>query len=325
MDPTPLTGGRDLLPSIGLILGAFFVAYVYFAICLQLLARRTGTPGGWKAWVPLVNLGLMARIGGRSVVWAVLCLVPLLGLIPLVMIWAGIARARGKSGILGVLIIVPLLNLLLPLILLAGGNTANLATAAATTPAPGPPRCSACCASYSSGERYCGDCGQSVAIDQMRPASENPATAAVAAPSGSRAGLWIAAVFLLALIGAGAYLATGQRGVSVTGGGNGSAQRPTAVLPTRLSGVLREFPADNAASVARPTSVVSQNLRVKDSSATIPLSWFPKGIEPRRFAPVPPTLTSARYQEGVSGPAVWPAAARTSAAAQCTRSSERTL
>jgi hypothetical protein len=170
--------------------------YVYFAVCLSIIAGKTGTPGGWMAWIPIANLVLMARIAGRSGAWAVLCLIPLLNIIFLVILWVDIAKARGKAGWMGALIIVPLVNFLVPAILASGppsggpGHPGAAASAglpyggatppfgavppqqpyaqAASSSMPFSARCQTCGAYLAPGEQFCGDCGTRVVPPQQQ-------------------------------------------------------------------------------------------------------------------------------------------------------------
>src|SRR5712692_7711488 len=73
-----------------LFLGALF--YVYFAVMLTILARKSRTPNAWLAWVPFGNLCLMCRIGQRPAGWAILLLIPLVNLVMGVIVWMGIAK-----------------------------------------------------------------------------------------------------------------------------------------------------------------------------------------------------------------------------------------
>jgi len=101
--------------------GAFIVMlliwgaiYCYFAITLQIIARKTGTPNGWLAWIPIANIYLMCLIAGKPAWWLILFLVPLVNLVIGLLVWMGISKARGKPEWLGVLFIIPFANLILP-------------------------------------------------------------------------------------------------------------------------------------------------------------------------------------------------------------------
>ncbi|MEW6281672.1 MAG: DUF5684 domain-containing protein, partial [Candidatus Eremiobacterota bacterium] len=103
------------LPELGALLVPFLlvagVLYVYFAVCLSVMASKTGTPNGWMAWVPLLNLLLLCHIAGKSPAWLLGCLVPFFNLVAVVVLWMGAAERRGKSPALGLLILLPPVSL----------------------------------------------------------------------------------------------------------------------------------------------------------------------------------------------------------------------
>ncbi len=95
--------------------------YVYMAICLMKIAKKTGAANAWFAWVPILNLVLMIKIAGKPMWWLALFLLmfipfvgPVIGLIIAVLLWMEIAAAVGKEKWLGILMIVPLVNLVIP-------------------------------------------------------------------------------------------------------------------------------------------------------------------------------------------------------------------
>ncbi len=87
-------------------------AYVFGALCLMLIAKKTDTPNAWLAWIPIANLYLMTEIAGVDWWWMILCFVPFVNLIAMVYLWMKISEARGQSEFLGLLILVPCVNLL---------------------------------------------------------------------------------------------------------------------------------------------------------------------------------------------------------------------
>lgn len=97
------------------------VFYVYTALCLYFIAKKTATSPEWLAWIPIANLFLMCKIAKLSYWW----LLGIFGLfIPIVNIlanfywiglfvfmWYKIAEARNKPGWIGILTIIPIANL----------------------------------------------------------------------------------------------------------------------------------------------------------------------------------------------------------------------
>ncbi len=104
------------------ILGAFLmffliffaVFYVYTALALQTIAKKTNTENPWLAWIPIANIILMLNIAKKPLWWFVLCLVPFVNIVILVIVWMAIAEARHKPNWWGILMIVPVANLIVP-------------------------------------------------------------------------------------------------------------------------------------------------------------------------------------------------------------------
>lgn len=96
--------------------------YLIFALCLQIIARKTKTEGSWLAWIPIFNLYLMLKIAGRSGLELILFFIPIVNLVVWVGVWKDIALARNMSpegawGI-GITMLIPFLNFI-PLMILA--------------------------------------------------------------------------------------------------------------------------------------------------------------------------------------------------------------
>jgi uncharacterized protein DUF5684 len=88
--------------------------YIYLALCMYFIAKKTQTPNDWMAWVPIANLLLMFMVAKKPWWWILLMLIPIVNIVVIVITWMEIAKARGKSGVWGLLLLVPLLNLLVP-------------------------------------------------------------------------------------------------------------------------------------------------------------------------------------------------------------------
>jgi hypothetical protein len=113
-----------------------FAVYLFFAVMLFLIARKTATSPAFLAFVPVANLFLMVLIAGKPIWWLALIIVlPILsavmtplgaidptgGILALVLsalfglgsaavylfVCLGIASARGKSALWGILAFVP--------------------------------------------------------------------------------------------------------------------------------------------------------------------------------------------------------------------------
>ena len=95
-----------------LVIGA--AAYIYFALALQTIAKKTGTPNAWLAWIPIVNIFLMLDIAKKPMWWFILFLIPLVNLVMGVIVWMAVATARRKPEWWGILSIVPVVNIVVP-------------------------------------------------------------------------------------------------------------------------------------------------------------------------------------------------------------------
>ncbi len=114
-DSGPGFAGAALAGVFGLFMFAFFIAiYVYFALAFQTIAKKTNTPDDWWAWVPIMNLLLVAKIAKKEVWWGLLCLIPLVGIVFAIILMMGVAEARNKPNWWGILMIVPVANFIVP-------------------------------------------------------------------------------------------------------------------------------------------------------------------------------------------------------------------
>lgn len=145
MDPTYSTSmsyDSSIDPAAAVAIGGmiflviFFIAiicYVYSAICLMKIAKKTNTENAWFAWIPILNVVLMLQIAKRPMWWLVLAIIPFVNLAWIVLgviVWMDICERLGKDRMLGLLIIVPIANFVLPGYL-AFSETATVAQATA--------------------------------------------------------------------------------------------------------------------------------------------------------------------------------------------------
>jgi len=63
--------------------------------------KKAGRPG-WAAVIPVYNLYVQAKIGGKSGWWVLLAMLPYIGWVFLILVNAGVARRFGKSDGFGV-------------------------------------------------------------------------------------------------------------------------------------------------------------------------------------------------------------------------------
>lgn len=89
------------------------IGYIYVAICLTKIAKKTNTENGWFAWIPILNVFLMLMIAKKPLWWFILMLIPFVNLIIGIIVWMAIAEARGKPNWIGILTIVPFVNIII--------------------------------------------------------------------------------------------------------------------------------------------------------------------------------------------------------------------
>ncbi len=108
----------------GSLLWIWLVPYVWLAVCLMVIASKTGTPNGWFAFIPILNLYLLCKVAGHSGWWMLAILfVPLLDIIVTIWFWVDIAKRRNQQAWLGILMIIPIANLIIPGILAFSDGT----------------------------------------------------------------------------------------------------------------------------------------------------------------------------------------------------------
>jgi hypothetical protein len=149
--PSPEATGAMMTIFGGLFI--FFVVflvifYVYMAICLMKIAKKTNTPNGWMAWIPIANVVLMLQIAKKPVWWTALLLlffIPLINviagivwLILSIIIWMAICKRLGKPEWIGVLMIVPIANLVVPGYLAFSNGVASAQSVESTPPPMAP-------------------------------------------------------------------------------------------------------------------------------------------------------------------------------------------
>jgi len=102
----------------GLALAISLAIYIYFAVALMAIAKRTETKNGWLAFIPIANVYLMTQIAGLPA-WYTLAIflpiIPFIGglamMVAMVYFWWIIAEKVGKPNWWGILLLIPVVNL----------------------------------------------------------------------------------------------------------------------------------------------------------------------------------------------------------------------
>ena len=115
--------GMGTLAAMGAAVAAvfflFFIAiYIYGALALMAIAKKTKTANAWLAWIPLANVYLIIQIAGQEwwqIFALLLYLIPVIGGIAFLAVTAfwfwKISEEVKKPGWLGILMIIPGVNL----------------------------------------------------------------------------------------------------------------------------------------------------------------------------------------------------------------------
>jgi len=101
---------KYLLIGIAVLLAT----YVYMALALVAIAKKTDTAHALWGWIPIMNVVLMLKIARKPVWWIILLLIPLVNIVFAALVWMRIAETRQKPRWWGVLAIVPVVNLIVP-------------------------------------------------------------------------------------------------------------------------------------------------------------------------------------------------------------------
>ena len=130
IDDVGITGGLGVLSLFLGTMSLFFILpiigiYVYFALALSTIAKKTNTSNAWFAWVPILNFILMAKIAKMSLWTVLLMLIPIVNIVIMVIWWMKIAERRGKPSWLGILMLLPIANLVIPGILAWSNGNKN--------------------------------------------------------------------------------------------------------------------------------------------------------------------------------------------------------
>lgn len=119
----PFPGGqkgmRGLPPGmpVGLVAGLgimmyliAFLFYIFFSLCLFLIAKKLNVPNPWTAWIPLIQVWTFVSSAGKAWWWILLLLVPIVNTIVGVYLWICITENLGRNKWLGLLMLVPIVN-----------------------------------------------------------------------------------------------------------------------------------------------------------------------------------------------------------------------
>jgi len=112
---------QDFTVASGGMMGAFMaifavvwililVGYIYSAIAYMAIAKRTNTPNGWFAFIPILNIILMLQIAKRPLWWIILFIIPIVNLVIGIILFLDILKALKRPGWWIIMMFLPIVN-----------------------------------------------------------------------------------------------------------------------------------------------------------------------------------------------------------------------
>lgn len=112
IDPAAAKGLAIFGIGIFVVVMLFVIAvYVYSAICVMRMAKKTNTENAWMAWIPIFNLVLLIQIARKPLWWIILFFIPLVNIVMTILVWMGVSKELKKPEWIGVVMIIPIANL----------------------------------------------------------------------------------------------------------------------------------------------------------------------------------------------------------------------
>ena len=88
-------------------------AYVYFALVLQTIAKKTKTENPWFAWIPILNVILMIQIAEKPIWWIILYFIPIVNIVIGIIIMIEVLKKRDYPGWWVILFFIPIVNIII--------------------------------------------------------------------------------------------------------------------------------------------------------------------------------------------------------------------
>jgi hypothetical protein len=111
------------------------VFYIYFCLCIFLIAKKLDVPNPWIAWIPVVQIWTIVNCAGKPWWWILLLLVPIVNIIIGIVLWMSITENLGKNKWLGLLMLLPIVNFIFIGILAFSKTERHAEAMEETTPA----------------------------------------------------------------------------------------------------------------------------------------------------------------------------------------------
>lgn len=79
--------GAIIALGIAVVLMIGIGVYVYTSLALMSIFKQRKVKQAWLAWIPIANMAVMLQLGGFHWAWIFLILIPILGWIPLIILF----------------------------------------------------------------------------------------------------------------------------------------------------------------------------------------------------------------------------------------------
>ncbi|MGQ9570225.1 MAG: DUF5684 domain-containing protein [Thermodesulfovibrionales bacterium] len=109
--PVQPMGVSGLFAGFAMILILIEIAlYIFFSLCLFLIAKKLNVPAPWTAWIPIVQMWTIVASACKPWWWLLLFLIPIVNIIVGIYLWICITENLGKNKWLGLLMLLPIVN-----------------------------------------------------------------------------------------------------------------------------------------------------------------------------------------------------------------------
>lgn len=134
-----VTYGGAASGSIMAILGFMWlivlVLYVYQALCWFYIAKRTNTPNGWFAFIPILNIILILQIAKRPLWWIILFFIPIVNIVIAIMLIVDVLKVLKRPTWWVIMQFIPIVNLVFMGLMAWGKNQSSAPGATVIPPA----------------------------------------------------------------------------------------------------------------------------------------------------------------------------------------------
>jgi len=87
--------------------------YVYFSLCMYLIAKKLNVAEAWAAWIPILQVWPFLSSAGKPCWWVLLLFIPFVNAFVGVYLWMCITENLGRNKWLGLLMLLPIVNFVL--------------------------------------------------------------------------------------------------------------------------------------------------------------------------------------------------------------------